>query len=240
MKRLLALLAVFLVMLSSSSLGEPAYLPQFGHFAILIHDVSPGYLPQLQEITAIIDECNLQNETYLFVIPNHGGGEPIEHHPEFVAFLRNLSSEGYRIELHGYDHIGMEFDCDSRTASEKLELGLGEFRECSLPAPEYFIPPRYALSGEALDVLLSHNLTVIGEDFIYLPNGTAEPIINREYTWYLPHPLLDYQLESARTSYKNTKGTFFLPVHPKAVNSGARLEFLRGFLGFVSENKRSK
>ncbi len=122
MKRLPALLAVFLVVLSSSSLSEPAYLSQFGHFAILIHDVSPGYLPQLQEITEIIDEYNLQNETYLFVIPNHGGGEPIEHHPEFAAFLRNLSNEGYHIELHGYDHIGREFDCDSRTANNEAGL----------------------------------------------------------------------------------------------------------------------
>lgn len=234
---ILALAVVVLVSVSTSSLGRPAYLQEFGHFAILIHDVSPGYLPQLREITAIIDEYNLQNETYLFVIPNHGGGEPIGNHPEFVAFLRNLSSEGYHIELHGYDHIGREFDCERDEAGRRLEMGLGELGDAGF-VPGYFIPPRYALSGDALDVLLSHNLTVIGEDFIYLPNGTIWPIINREYTWYLPHPLLDYQLESARTSYRDTKGTFFLSIHPKAVNNGAGLEFLRGFLGFLKTHEK--
>ena len=237
MKKPLILLVVFLVFLSSSSLGQPAYLPQFGRFAILIHDVSPGYLPQLRQITGIIDAYNLQNETYLFVIPNHGGKEPMERYPEFVAFLRNLSAEGYHIELHGYDHIGDEFDCNAEVAEEKLETGLEAFRILNLSGPDYFIAPRYALSEEALYVLLKDNITVIGEDFVYYPNGTVEPILNREYTWYLPSPLLDYQLESAEEVYQNSGGTFFLSIHPKAVNNCAGIEFLRRFLAFAVSSR---
>ncbi|NJE06027.1 DUF2334 domain-containing protein [Thermococcus sp. M36] len=231
----LPILVVVLVAVSSSSLGEPAYLPQFGHFAILIHDVSPVYLPQLRQMAAIIDHYGLQNETYLFVIPDHAGEHPIGDYPEFVAFLRNLSGEGYHVELHGYDHIGDEFECDGAEAKKRLDLGLGELEDMGF-SPEYFIAPRYAVSDEALEVLLGHNLTVIGGDFIYLPNGTVEPVLNREYTWYLTGPLLNYQLESARASYRNTKGTFFLSIHPKAANSGAGMEFLEEFLKLVWEN----
>ncbi|QDA30980.1 DUF2334 domain-containing protein [Thermococcus indicus] len=223
---------IVLVFAASSSISAPAYIPRFEDFAILIHDVSPGYFEQLREITALIDTYSLQNATYLFVIPNHGGGMPLEDYPAFVAFLGRLKAEGYHVELHGYAHTGDEFDCNASTAEKKLELGL-RVLSCLNVTPEYFIAPRYSLSEDALAVLLSRNITVIGEDFVYFPNGTVEPVYNREYTWYLPSPFLDYQLASARASYAHTGGTFLLSLHPKAVNNDAGMEFLREFLGFL-------
>ena len=236
MKRPFIFAVLFLVLLSSSSLSSPAYVPAFGRFAILVHDVSPGYLPQLRQITAVIDEYGLQNETYLFVIPNHGGEMPIWKYGAFMEFLAKLEREGYHIELHGYTHIGNEFDCNATVAGRKLELGLRALSYLNV-TPEYFIAPRYALSKAALKVLLKHNITVIGRDFIYFPNGTVEPIYNVEYTWYLPPLLLRYQLTSAESAYSNIKGTFFLSIHPKAVNKGAGIEFLREFLEFVKERE---
>ena len=235
MRKLLTFAVLFLVLLSSSSLFSPAYVPAFGHFAILVHDVSPAYLPQLREITAVIDEYGLQNETYLFVIPNHGGKMPIWKYREFMEFLLELEREGYHIGLHGYTHIGDEFNCNASTAERKLELGLRALSYLNV-TPRYFIAPRYALSNDALSVLLAHNITVIGEDFIYLPKGTVEPVYNREYTWYTPSFLLPYELVSAESAYANINGTFFLSVHPGAVNNKAGMEFLRGFLGFVSRS----
>lgn len=237
MRRLVALATLFLVLVSSSSLSSPAYVPSFGRFAILIHDVSPAYLPQLREITAVIDEYGLQNQTYLFVIPNHGGKMPICEHPEFVEFISGLRAKGYHVELHGYDHIGDEFDCGADMARRKLELGLKALSYLNA-TPEYFIAPRYSLSGGALEVLLGYNLTVIGEDFIISPDGTSSPVLNREYTWYLPEFLLGYNLESAKSSYIHTKGTFFLSVHPGAVNNKAGMEFLREFFGFVTTHEK--
>ncbi len=228
--------AVLLVFLASSSFGKPAYAPAFGHFAILIHDVSPGYMVELREITGVINEYGLQNETYLLVIPNHGGEKPLCRYPAFVEFLKELEREGYHVELHGYNHIGDEFDCGAGKAEEKLELGLGEFRECGLPSPRYFIAPRYAISKDALGVLLGHNITVIGRDFIYFPDGRAEPVYNHEYTWYTPRFLLPYELSSAESAYLNMNGTFFLSVHPGALNNEAGMEFLREFLHLVKEN----
>jgi predicted deacetylase len=239
MKRLSVFVLLFLVLLSSSSIGSPAYLPAFGRFAILIHDVSPGYLPQLEEITALIDEYGFQNETYLFVIPNHGGEMPMWRYKAFMNFLKGLESEGYHIELHGYTHVGDEFNCNASTANRKLELGLKALSYLNV-TPKYFIAPRYSLSKDALSVILAHNITVIGEDFIYLPNGTVEPIYNREYTWYLPRLLLPYELSSAESVYLNINGTFFLSLHPKAVNSGAGMDFLKAFLEYAAECKNSE
>ncbi|NJE01733.1 DUF2334 domain-containing protein [Thermococcus sp. JdF3] len=228
---------IVLVFAASSSISAPAYIHRFGDFAILIHDVSPGYFEQLREVTALIDEYSLQNATYLFVIPNHGGGMPLEDYPAFVAFLGRLEAEGYHIELHGYTHIGDEFNCGANLAAEKLELGLEALAPLNA-SPAYFIAPRYSLSEDALAVLLSRNITIIGEDFVYFPNGTIEPIYNREYTWYLPSPLLDYQLASARASYAHTRGTFLLSIHPGAVNSGDGMEFLKRFLNVVVSMKK--
>ncbi|WP_456423812.1 DUF2334 domain-containing protein [Thermococcus sp.] len=233
MKRLQVFALLFLVLLSSSSLGSPAYIPAFDRFAIFIHDVSPGYLTQLEAITSLIDEYGLQNETYLFVIPDHGGEMPMWKYRAFMDFLERLKREGYHIELHGYTHIGDEFNCNSTLAQKKLELGLKALSYLNV-TPKYFIAPRYSLSSDALGVLLDRNITVIGRDFIYLPNGTVEPIYNREYTWYIPSSLLPYELASAESVYSNINGTFFFSVHPRAVNNKAGMEFLREFLRFVS------
>ena len=235
MKRFQVFALLFLVLLSSSSLGSPAYIPAFGRFAIFIHDVSPGYLTQLEAITSLIDEYGLQNKTYLFVIPDHGGEMPMWKYRAFMDFLERLKREGYHIELHGYTHIGDEFNCNSTLARRKLELGLRALALLNV-TPKYFIAPRYSLSSGALRVILNHNITVIGRDFIYFPNGRVEPIYNREYTWYIPSPLLPHELSSAESVYLNINGTFFLSVHPKAVNNDAGMEFLRKFLRFVSES----
>jgi predicted deacetylase len=229
------LLLVLVLCMGSSSLSAPAYVNSFGRFAILVHDVSPAYMEELEVITGIIDAHHLQNRTYLFVIPNHGGKMPLHTYSEFLKLLHNLSEEGYHVELHGYDHVGREFDCKGKTAEVKLELGLLEFERSNLTPPEYFIAPGYAISNDALEVLTSRGITVIGKDFMHFPDGDVKPILNREYTWYVPDFLLKYQLTSAEESYKNTAGTFFLSLHPRAANNEAGLEFLKEFLSFVVE-----
>ncbi|WP_297477303.1 DUF2334 domain-containing protein [Thermococcus sp.] len=115
-----------------------------------------------------------------------------------------LPWKGTFIELHGYTHVGREFDCNADRAEEKLELGLGEFRKCGLPYPRYFIAPRYALSKDALDVLLGYNITVIGQNFIYFPNGEVEHICNREYTWYLDEGALPFRVPSGTPQRQDT------------------------------------
>lgn len=199
---------------------------------ILVHDVSPVYREELGEILAVISLYGLQENTYLFIIPDHAGKNDLRKHPDFVEYLRSLREEGYHLDLHGYTHVGKEFNCSSEEAEVKLERALGIMAELNL-TPEYFLPPRYALSEEAKNVLLSHNLTVITKDSIVLPNGTEVSIVNREYTWYLSPLELPFKLREAKEDYLKTEGIFYLSVHPKAVNNWAGMEFLKRFLEFA-------
>ena len=206
---------------------------------ILLHDVSPVYMDYLENITDLISSYGFQNVTYLFVIPNHAGKYDLRKYPKFAEYLHSLESQGYKVCLHGYTHIGREFDCNASTAERKLNAALTVMESVNL-TPCCFLPPRYALSRDALQVLLSHNLTVFTKGSIVYPNGTKEPIVNREYTWYLPGWKLPFELRRAKRDYLSTSGTFFLSIHPGAVNNKAGMEFLREFLGFVKERESSK
>jgi len=237
-REILVLCMVALVAASTSSLEAPAYVPGMGHFVILIHDVSPVYLNQLKEITAVISSYGLQNVTYLWVIPDHAGRYPIWKYPAFVSYLESLRAQGYHIELHGYNHIGDEFDCNASVAEKKLELGLKALSYLNV-TPRYFIAPRYSLSPAARKVLLSHNLTIIGKRTMYLPNGEELPIDNVEYTWYMCPYMERYELLRAECNY-GENWTMFLSLHPRAVNNRAGMEFLREFLAYVSQNKKEK
>lgn len=219
---------------SESHANTSSTFPRSCRLVILVHDVSPVYLKELKEITEIIDEYGMANNTYFFVIPNHAGKHPIDKDPDFVKFLKESQAKGCHIELHGYVHEYREFDCDAGTARKKLELGLEELRALNF-SPSYFVPPNYAISEDALKVVLSHNLSVITKDTLYTPQGTSYKIINREYTWYLQNSStkLNITLKKAKHDYTRCKGTFYLSIHPRAVNHGAGLKFLREFLSFA-------
>jgi len=206
---------------------------------ILIHDVSPIYFNYLKEITSVISSYGLQNDTYLLIIPDHAGKYDLRKYPQFVKYLHSLEMEGYHIGLHGYTHIGREFDCNESTAEEKLERALEIMKAVNL-TPTVFLPPRYALSKEAQDVILAHNLTIITKDSIIFPNGTEEQITNREYTWYISELKLPFELRRAKKDYLSSKDPFYLSIHPRAVNNKAGMKFLREFLGFVKERESLK
>ncbi|MDK2869594.1 MAG: uncharacterized protein PWP39_829 [Pyrococcus sp.] len=224
------LLLIILAFFLSSSLTTPTYFSELGKFVILVHDVSPAYISQIERLASIINEYGLQEKTYLFVIPNHGGGMPIEKDKRFMDLLENLSSWGYHIELHGYTHVGREFKCSREEALSKIELGI------KIVKAEYFIPPRYAISAGAREVVLANNLTVIERFYLYSPEGMVYPILNREYTWRISKILYTYQFSRAASAYKNTKGTFFLSLHPTVVDNPEGVKFLHEFFKIVRED----
>jgi predicted deacetylase len=201
---------------------------------ILIHDVSPVYSDELKEIIDVISAYGLQTSTYLLVIPNHANKHDLREYPEFVDYLHSLEGEGYHIGLHGYNHIGTEFDCNGSVSRRKMENALHIMNSVNL-TPEVFLPPEYALSDDAMVTVLRYNLTVITRDSIILPNGTREYIVNREYTWYVSKLELPFKLRDAEKDYLKTRGTFYLSLHPRAINNPAGIEFLREFLQFVKE-----
>ncbi|MCD6372737.1 MAG: DUF2334 domain-containing protein [Thermococcus sp.] len=199
---------------------------------ILVHDVSPVYREELEEILDIVSQYGLQKNTYLFIIPDHAGQNDLRENADFVGYLSSLREEGYHIGLHGYTHEGEEFNCTSEEAKAKLEKALKIMADVNL-TPEYFLPPRYALSEEAKTIVLSHNLTIITRDSLLRPDGTEIAVTNREYTWYISPFKLPFKLREAKKDYMNTDGVFYLSIHPKAVNNWAGMEFLKRFLEFV-------
>ncbi len=225
--------AVSLEQNESESVGENSTVS----LVILVHDVSPVYFDYLREIVRIIDSFGLQDSTYLLVIPDHAGKYDLTEYPRFVEYLHSLERDGYHIGLHGYTHIGREFDCNGSAAEDKLKKALGIMRKVNL-TPTVFLPPRYALSKEALKVVLSHNLSVITKNFIVFPNGTTKRITNREYTWYLSRVKLPFELKKAEGDYLSSEYPFYLSIHPKAANNEAGMKFLREFLEFVVETWR--
>ncbi|AFK21656.1 DUF2334 domain-containing protein [Pyrococcus sp. ST04] len=202
-------------------------------FIILVHDVSPVYISYLQNITKIIQEYGLQSDTYLLIIPNHAGNNEISKYPMFVAMIKRLEREGFKVGIHGYTHIGDEFNCNSSVAEEKIKLATIALKKANISFERIFVPPRYSISKEALNVLLKDNFTVILRDRIYYPNGTCIKVKNREYTWYASNFTLGIRLIIAKFEFRKNKENFILSLHPKAANYGCGLEFLRRFLEFV-------
>ncbi|HII61643.1 DUF2334 domain-containing protein [Pyrococcus horikoshii] len=213
-------------------------LPQGNpQFIILIHDVSPVYSNYIQNITEIISTYNFQNSTILLVIPNHANEHPISGDPKFQALIRELEKEGYKVGIHGYNHIGEEFNCDSETAKIKLSLAIEELNASNITFERIFLPPRYKISKDPLNVLLENNFTVFLKDRICYPSGTCIRIKEREYTWYTGKIRAKILLQVAKFEYTHTKGVFVLSVHPKAVNYGGGMYFLEEFLKYVREGK---
>nr|WP_245528894.1 DUF2334 domain-containing protein [Methanotorris formicicus] len=203
---------------------------------ILVHDVSPLYYNELKEIVKIIDKYHYQNRTYLFVIVNHNNRYNLKNYPKFVEFLHKLEDKGYHIELHGYNHIDGEFNCNKEVAKEKIKKSLEILNACGFNNISYIIPPRYEVSKDAENVMLSYNLTIITKNYIITKTGKI-PIENREYTWYLPKSFTGIVFPIAEFDYKMSKYLFYLSIHPKSINYGGGIEFLDEFLNQTTITK---
>lgn len=94
----------------------------------------------------------------LFVIPRHEGGpgEAGAGLPrDFVARLKELHAQGYRLWIHGWTHRGErgedEFSrLDSVHAVDRARRALNDWKAAGLPEPDGFCPPCWRLSRTAL------------------------------------------------------------------------------------------
>ncbi|MBP2143937.1 putative deacetylase [Methanococcus voltae] len=209
---------------------------------VLIHDVSPVYFKEMEEIIEVLDNNHYSTRTYLFVITNHAGDNKLSNYPKFVEYLHELDDRGYHIQYHGYDHIGGEYNCSEAVANEKTDNSLKILEDCNFDTKKinYVITPRYKLSKDSEDNFLKRNFTIIMDYYILKTKNNQNKtyfekviITNKEYTWYTPEnctekvkniSLIDY-----RNSLKENK-QFTLSIHPKAVNYGNGIEFLDYFL----------
>jgi len=201
--------------------------------ALLVHDVSPWYCGYLKQIISVTDRCGYADRTYLFVIVNHAGQADMRKYPEFVSYLHELEERGYHIELHGYDHVGREYDVSYSEALKDLVEALSEMYELGF-VPHYIFPPRNALSGEALMAMHRFALEVITADKFYAPNGRGYPVMAREYTWYVEtkeqrnRAWAEFVRDVRQAKQKGIP--FYLSIHPKAVNAGFGLSILEDMI----------
>ena len=205
---------------------------------ILVHDVSPVYYPYIENITALIEEYGFQNSTILLIIPNHAGKHPISKDERFVQLIKKLEEEGYKVGIHGYDHIGNEFLCNETIAEAKLRAAREELERAGIKYDKVFVPPRYEISTQALKVLLRNNFTVFLKGKVCYPSGDCERIKEREYTWYAGRLRAKIMLVIAKFEFTHTRGIFVLSIHPKAVNYGGGMDFLREFLKYAKEKEK--
>jgi len=208
---------------------------------ILIHDVSPVYLDDLKEIDEVISKYGYSQRTYLFLIVNHANDNSLEENQDFVKYIRYLQTKGYNVELHGYDHIECEFNCNCTVATEKIEKSLQILNDFKINGISCILPPRYGISEDSKKAMLDNGFSVIiGQYAFEMNNGTVckYNITNNEYTWYLEENNTENQLILAKDRYLKSEYKYFLSIHPKAVNYGGGIEFLDEFLNFTNEENR--
>jgi len=200
---------------------------------LLIHDVSPWYIDYIKEIVAVTDKFGYQDSTYLFVIVNHAERAPIERYRDFIDYLHGLEKKGYHIELHGYNHIGKEYDTDYKTASEDLRRAMVTMFMLGF-LPHYIFPPRNAYTRDSLSAMHAFGLNVITANNYYGANGEHVKIMAREYTWYLE---TKQQYEKEKTKFIQDRNyainhniPFYISIHPKAVNTLFGMKLLREIL----------
>ncbi|ASJ15633.1 polysaccharide deacetylase [Thermococcus chitonophagus] len=237
MKKVIPLILIGLLIASLIRLTySPCQSRYTGSFMIIVHDVSPVYTSDIRKIVDVLKDLGYQNSTMLFIIPNHAGNHPISRDKNFAKLIRELEKEGFKVGIHGYTHSRDEFNCNSSVAEAKIEEAIGEMHKANISFEKVFIPPEYSISQDALKVLLKNNFTVILKDKIYYPNGSCAKIANREYTWYASNWSLGIRLFIAKLDYRLHSSNFVLSIHPKAVNYGCGMEFLRKFLKWLKLN----
>ncbi len=68
-----------------------------------IHDVSPRFHSEVEQLTATLSE-HVGNRLAMLVVPNHWGSSPILPGSPFATRLREWADAGIEMFLHGYSH----------------------------------------------------------------------------------------------------------------------------------------
>lgn len=96
---------------------------------VAVHDVSPVHWKVLARMASTLKDLGLRRYSML-VVPDYHGEWPLEAHPDFCSWLRELAGDGVEMVLHGYLHHQLpnvpkgSFD---RTRSAMFTRGEGEF-----------------------------------------------------------------------------------------------------------------
>ena len=140
-----------------------------GSLVVSLHDITPSNREIAEKILAELARYGVR-VCSLLVVPDYHHDDPIKKDAPFLAWLRDLMSEGYEIVIHGYFHErprraresvwkkfvtqvytrgeGEFFDLDYDEALRRIVAARDEFRAVGLK-PRGFIVPAWLLSTEA-------------------------------------------------------------------------------------------
>lgn len=122
-----------------------------------LHDVMPETLGRMEEILKFLSDHGIPPIT-LLIVPGR------EWRPCQVATLRRLADRGYTLAAHGWVHetrpsrpyhrlhsmllsrnVAEHLAFDEEGIYALMQRSLGWFTENSLPAPELYVPPAWAI-----------------------------------------------------------------------------------------------
>jgi len=102
--------------------------PRRGLLLASIHDVSPRFESEVDQLLALV-EPHVGQRLAMLVVPNHWGDAPIIPGSAFASRLRGWADSGVEMFLHGYFH--RDDTCHGRSASRLqaslMTAGEGEF-----------------------------------------------------------------------------------------------------------------
>lgn len=71
---------------------------------LCLHDVSPRDFDRVREIDRFFHEIGIGANYAMLVIPDFEGRWRIEHHPDFLSWLKERAQAGVEMILHGFFH----------------------------------------------------------------------------------------------------------------------------------------
>lgn len=158
------------------------------YLVVSIHDFSPAFQPELEEIVTNLDSRDVHPRSVL-VVPDWLDGNPIADDPSFVSLLQSEYFSGSEICLHGFDHHHKEFkDISYVQANSRIVKGLESLRQLGV-YPVGFVPPYWKISDagivaveeEGFDFMTLNPFVV---DFRNRKSFSSRPI------WYWPYDRL--------------------------------------------------
>jgi predicted deacetylase len=204
---------------------------------IEIHDVGANY--DLEEFQKVIDVLERHPKTctklVLMVIPNYHGEYPFNENPEFVTYLNELEDRGYVLGIHGYTHIGEEFNVSGKEAGDIIQRADEDFSKNGFEHARVFLPPRWKYTPESLEVGLERFDEFYADNGIYINDSFYRYPVH-EYTADSMDFAYEEEMLKAKNDYKNSDEVFRFSMHLAFASSEKHLRLLDEFLNWTKEN----
>jgi predicted deacetylase len=154
---------------------------------VSVHDVTPVFRTELEEIFRVLHRMGVDVRTDL-VVPVHGKGPALaDDQSGFNDLLRRQRDRGAELGLHGLHHEYAEFlRTDRAWAESAVDRAMEEFRRALGVAPAGFVPPQWLMSRNSLQAVFSRGFEYVATMTALIPAGGApRPAFPMGYDWGL-------------------------------------------------------